>query len=220
MKKTRGIATLVAILIIVCININVNANGPTETGSQVLLSEGIYEGDVLQSVAETLGYDMITEDGYILESISISLSTSDSDMDMQEDMMPSPFALGDYVDNVFKWQSNIYFDDKPLTNDWYDGPLNKISQTFSVLVPALYNCSDASAELISKGVGFDVEGSVLKSSTVERSAISNNQMLNIKVYGVYDRYAFLVYNIWGKEKGSGWADNPVGIYVMQATYSK
>lgn len=217
MRRTRGIVAVVAILMTMCININVSANGLAETGSQAFLPEGIYEGDALQSVAETLGYEMFTEDGYALESISISLSISDTYI--QEDTTSS-LALGDYVDTVAKWQSNIYFEDSPLTNDWYDGPLNKISQTFSVLVPASYNCSDASAELISKGVGFDVEGSILKSSTVERTAISSNQRLNIKVYGLYDRYTFLVYNIWGNAKGSGWADNSVGIYVMQAIYSK
>lgn len=211
-----------ALLMVVGMNPSVCANESVEgTGdTAVLFTEGVYEGEELEAIAETLGCDMVTEDGYVLQSISVLLVVDDSETEAVADQ-PTPMALGDYVDGVTKAGSNIYFPDLPITSDWYDGPLTKLSLTFSETVSAKYSCSaSVSADVISAGVAFDVTESVTKSTTWERPAVSSTQKINIRVYGIYDKYTFTAKNIWGDVKGTGIAYKPMGLYVAQTTYVK
>ena len=200
----------------VCANDSVEGVGDTA----VIIEEGVYEGEELEVVAEVLGCDMVTEDGYVLQSISIFLVVDDSETEVVVDQQ-IPMAIGDYVDGVTKTASNIYFPDTPITCDWYDGALTMLSLTFSETVSAKYSCSaSVSADVISAGVAFDVTESVTKSTTWERPAVSSTQKINIKVYGVYDKYTFTARNIWGNVKGQGTAYKPMGLYVAQTTYVK
>ncbi len=45
-------------------------------------------------------------------------------------------------------------------------------------------------------------------------------IINIRVYGIYDKYTFTAKNIWGDVKGTGIAYKPMGLYVAQTTYVK
>lgn len=223
MRKAREVlGVMMALIMILCMSPSVCASeSMDEDGDvQVLFAEGFYEGEALEAVAETLGCDMVTEDGYVLQSISVFLAVDDNETEIPANQ-PIPMAIGDYVDGVTKVGSNIYFPDAPITSDWYDGPLTKLTLTFSETVSAKYSCSaSVSADVISAGVAFDVTESVTKSTTWERPAVSSTQRINIKVYGIYDKYAFTARNIWGNVKGDGVAYKPMGLYVAQTTYVK
>ena len=130
-------------------------------------------------------------------------------------------AIGDYVGGVSKVSSDVYFTDNPIASNWYDGPLSELSKTYSRTVSATYSCTTTvSAEVLDAGLSFSVTDSATESTTWKRPAITASQRINVKEYGVYDKYAFTVYNILGKEKGTGNAYKPMGLYVAQATYSK
>lgn len=161
---------------------------------------------------------MVTEDGYVLESISVTIQTTETEI--STDMFESR-AIGDHIGDVQKVSSDVYFPDNPIASNWYDGPLTKLSKTYSRTVSATYNCSvEVSADVLNAGLSFDVTGSTTESTTWERPAITSSQKINVKEYGIYDRYAFTLYNIWGNQKGTGNAYKPMGLYVTQATYSK
>lgn len=134
---------------------------------------------------------------------------------------PAPTSIGDHIGNVQKVLSDVYFPDKPIASNWYDGPLAKLTKTYTRTVSATYNCSvDIKVEVIDAGLSFSVTDSTTESTTWERPAITSSQRINVKEFGVYDKYSFIVYNIWGTQKGTGNAYKPMGLYVAQATYSK
>lgn len=221
-KAQKVLGVMMALIMVMGMSTSVCASEPIEGAGDtpVLFAEGLYEGEELEVVAETLGCDMVTEDGYVLQSISVFLVVDDNETEVFADQ-PTPMAIGDYVDGVTKAASNIYFQDSPITSDWYDGQLTKLTLTFSETVSAKYSCSaSVSADVISAGVAFDVTESVTKSTTWERPAISSTQKINIKVYGIYDKYTFTARNIWGNVKGDGTAYKPMGLYVAQTTYVK
>lgn len=69
MRRVRKVlGVLMALLMVVGMNPSVCANESVEgTGdTAVLFTEGVYEGEELEAIAETLGCDMVTEDGYVL----------------------------------------------------------------------------------------------------------------------------------------------------------
>ena len=70
MRRVRKVlGVLMALLMVVGMNPSVCANESVEgTGdTAVLFTEGVYEGEELEAIAETLGCDMVTEDGYVLQ---------------------------------------------------------------------------------------------------------------------------------------------------------
>lgn len=83
MKKVGIVSVLLTLTMVLGLGINVCASEPNAAEGQVamaeaqVLPEGIYEGEQLQMAAEILGYEMVTEDGYVLESISVSLTTAE-----------------------------------------------------------------------------------------------------------------------------------------------
>lgn len=185
-----------------------------------VLQEGIYEGEQLQAVAEKLGCEMVTEDGYVLVSISVKLKTDEDDANLSSNT-PYPSALGDHIGDVVKAASDMYFPDLPIASNWYDGPLIKLSKTYTRTVSALHEATvDVSDAVLNAGLSFDVTGSSTESTVWERPEITSSQKINVKEYGVYDQYTFNIYNIWGTQKGTGSAYKPMGLYVTQAIYSK
>lgn len=185
-----------------------------------VLSEGTYEGEQLQAAAEMLGYDMVTEDGYVLESISVKLETNEDEPVMPTDT-PVPRALGDYIGDVVKAPSDMYFPDSPIASNWYDGPHTKLIKTYTRSVSALHDSTvEVSDAILNAGLTFNVAGSEIESTEWERPEVTSSQKINVKEYGVYEQYSFTIYNIWGKQKGTGRAFKPMGLYITQAIYSK
>ncbi len=189
---------------------------------ETILTEGIYKDEELADLADALGYETVTEDGYTLESIAISFEKDDtaSAPSLSRDMY-SIRTIGDYIGNVKKASSDIYFPNNPIASNWYDGPLSKVTKTYSRTVSAVYSCTaSVSADVLNAGLSFSVTASTTESTSLERPAVSSTQRINIKEFGVYDKYTFTLYNLLGKEKGTGSAYKPMGLYVAQAVYSK
>lgn len=197
------------------------ANASSDDSEQYILSTGIYEGEALEACAEMLGYEMVTDDGYSLQSISVSYEENNDQSVVTEEPSAAPNALGDHIGDVKKVASDRYFPDNPIASNWYDGPLTKLTKTYSRSVAGTYTCSaSVSASTVNAGLSFSVTDSVSESTTLERPAISSSQKLNVKEFGVYDKYSFTLYGLLGDQKGTGYAYKPMGLYVTQAIYSK
>lgn len=220
MKRTKYFLTfMLTLMMTLGMSLSVCADESKDLETQTLLAEGIYEGDTLQTAAEMLGYEMVTDDGYVLESISISLSKNNP-VDISTNSV-TPTAIGDHIGDVVKSSTDVYFPDDPIASNWFDGPLTKVTKTYTRSVAAAYSCTTSvSVEVLNAGLSFNITESVTESTTWERPAISSSQRIDVKEYGVYDQYSFVLYNIWGTQKGTGYAYKPVGLYVAQATYSK
>lgn len=221
-KKWIPVVLSLTFLSTFAINVEAKENLGTE---ETILKEGIYMDEELPALADALGYETVTEDGYTLESIAISFEKDDSAStptpEFNDGDMPSICAIGDYIGNVKKAKSDIYFSNSPIASNWYDGPLSKVSKTYSRTVSAVYSCTaSVSADVLNAGLSFSVTDSTTESTTLERPAVSSTQRINIKEFGVYDKYTFTLYNIFGTEKGTGSAYKPMGLYVAQAIYSK
>lgn len=149
MKKTKFIiSSMLTIIMAFCLNCNVYANTPNAVEEHVL-PEGIYEGAQMQTVANMLGYDMITDDGYVLDSISVSAETSEANTST-DNLIPT--SIGDYIGNVKKVSSDVYFKSNPIASNWYDGPLSKLTKTYSRTVSATYNCTTSvSTDVLNAG---------------------------------------------------------------------
>ncbi len=107
------------------------------------------------------------------------------------------------------------------TSNWYDGPLSKATKTYTQTVSAVYSCSASiSIDVLNAGLSFNVSDNTTQATSLERPAVNSAQKINIKEFGVYDKYTFTLYNIWGNEKGTGSAYKPMGLYVAQTVYSK
>ena len=175
-------------------------------------------------LAEALGYETVTEDGYTLESITVSFEKEEDTapvMNYTDPDKQSILAIGDYIDNVSKVKSDVYFPNNPIASNWYDGPLSKVSKTYSRTVSATYSCTaSVSADVLNAGLSFNVSDSTTESTTLERPAVSASKKINIKEFGVYDKYNFTLYSLFGNEKGTGSAYKPMGLYVTQAIYTK
>lgn len=187
---------------------------------QDIIAEGIYEGEDLAAVAEKFGYEMMTEDGYELVSISLSFCENSCESSSFENPL-IPATIGDYVGNINKKSMDVYFPDLPIASNWFDGPLSSLTKTYTRTVEVKYDCTVSIGDDVFKaGLGFGKSDSCTESTTWTRPAITASQKINIKEYGVYEHYTYTVYNLFGNEKGTGNAYNPIGLYVAQATYSK
>ena len=218
-KLKRVFAVVIATAaLLTCGGVTAFADGNNSPEANCI-SEGVYEGDDLQSIASVLGYDLTTPDGYTLDRINVVLEKED-ETDFEDDH-PTARAIGDYISNVRKAASDVYFPSSPIASNWYDGPLSQLSKTYTRNVSATYNCTTSiSTSTIDAGLSFSVTDSVSESTTWVRPAITSKQKINIKEFGVYDKYSFTVYSILGNEKGTGNAYKPMGLYITQATYSK
>lgn len=85
MKKVKCvILSAIALVMVLGLSVYASASEPNAIEEQVL-AEGIYEGEELQAVAEMLGYEMVTEDGYVLDSISVTLQINEDEADISTD---------------------------------------------------------------------------------------------------------------------------------------
>ena len=219
-KKWISVALSLTLLSTFAINVEAKGNLGNE---ETILAEGVYKNDELQDLADTLGYETVTEDGYTLESIAISFEKNDSTFtpELVRKDMQFICTIGDHIGNVKKAKPDVYFSNSPIASNWYDGPLSKVTKTYSRTVSAVYSCTaSVSADVLNAGLSFSVTDSTTESTSLERPAVSSTKRLNIKEYGVYDKYTFTLYSILGKEKGTGSAYKPMGLYVAQAIYSK
>lgn len=221
--KKKLIATMLTFVMSLSLSFNVSAsevnNHPQDslTASQ---ESKIITGEELSVYAEVLGFDMYTEDGYTLDSIVVSYERLE-DTSSNLDNSYAPYAIGDYVSNVSKVSSDVYFPNDPLASNWFDGPLSSITKTYEQEVTGTYNCTaSVSADVVEAGVDFSVTESVTKTTEIVRPAVLSTQRLNIKEYGVYDKYSFTLYSIFSNEKGTGYAYKPMGLYIAQALYKK
>lgn len=98
--------------------------------------------------------------------------------------------------------------------------LEKLLQVLTYLLTTTTCSASVSASTVDAGLSFSVTDSVTESTTLERPAISSSQKLNVKEFGVYDKYSFTLYGLLGNKKGTGYAYKPMGLYVTQAIYSK
>lgn len=172
----------------------------------------------LDQAAELFGFDAVTEDGYTLEKIVVSYARADEEVPNNG---PVINAIGDYVSDVSKSRSDVYFPNSPISSNWFDGPLTSIEQTYSQSFTGTATCSvSVSNSVVEAGVGFSITTQISKSTTATRPAITSTQKLNIKEFGVFDEYSFNLYNIFGTKKGSGYAYKPMGLYIAQAVYVK
>lgn len=176
--------------------------------------------DELSVYADALGFEMETDDGYILESIIVSYERTEDNELIQPNNF-NPDAIGDYVGNVRKASSDVYFPNNPIASNWVDGPLTRIVKRYKQSFTGTFNCTaSVKAKVVESGVGFSITEFVDKETEVERPAVASNQRLNIKEFGVFDEYSFTLYSIFGNVKGTGNAYKPMGLYIAQAIYGK
>lgn len=79
MKKKTAF-TLLALLLAASLTLFAVAladAAPEAEPVQLTIQSGTYEGDELEDVAEAFGYDLETEDGYTLESITVAYAGID-----------------------------------------------------------------------------------------------------------------------------------------------
>lgn len=120
--------------------------------------------------------------------------------------------------NVKKQSGDVYFPDSPLVSDWAYGPAN-FKHVYEESVTASFSSSTGvKASVVEAAVGFEVSGSkeFSREYTVE---IPRGKKVNIKVYGMYEKYTFDVYKN-DKYEGNGKAFKPIGLKFEQFIYSK
>ncbi len=177
------------------------------------------EAEKQEFIATVIAED--SDDGYVLEDVDIFYVPimEQSVQSLQRDT-DSIMAIGDSVYDVTALEE-CYFPDEPFYSNWYDGPSSSLSLTISGTAKAKFSSNvEVSAKVVKAGVGFDVEASITMSETFVISEIKADERLNVKGFANYKKYGYKVKNIWGEEKGSGYAYNPIGIYISQAKYNK
>lgn len=120
--------------------------------------------------------------------------------------------------NVKKQSGDYYFPDSPLVSDWAYGPSN-FKHIYKESVTASFSSSvGVKASVVEATVGFEVSGS--KEFSREYSVeVPRGKKVNIKVYGMYEKYTFDVYKN-DKYEGKGKAFKPIGLKFEQIIYSK
>lgn len=167
--------------------------------------------------------NIVVPEGYTLKSVEFDFIANPEERFENSNPIDliQPCAIGDWVTNVEKVKDDVYFPDDEITSDFYDGPTESTSYTFTESVEAKLTSSlGCSISEISAEVGFEVTGSVEKSKTVTLKGVNADEILGVKVYGVYDKYSFDVYSIFNNYQGTEYAYKPMGLYVAQETYEK
>ncbi len=165
--------------------------------------------------------NIVVPEGHTLKSVKLDFIPNPEESFENANPYDSidPKAIGDYVKNVEKVKDDVYFPDDEISSDWYDGPLDSAEYTFKESVEAKLTSSlGCSISEISAEVGFEVTGSEEKSKTATIKGVNENERLNVKVYGVYDKYSFDVYSIFDNHQGTAYAYKPIGLYIAQETY--
>ena len=122
------------------------------------------------------------------------------------------------IKNVKKQDGDYYFPDSPLVSDWAYGP-SEFKQIYKESVSASFSSSvGVKASVVEAAVGFDVSGSK-EFSREYNVKVPSGKKVNIKVYGMYEKYTFDVYKN-DKYDGNGKAFKPIGLKFEQIVYSK
>ena len=159
--------------------------------------------------------------GYHIEKIKYTnfyfLEYNNTRYKNEENIQPYLFDSWD-IKNVKKQDGDYYFPDSPLVSDWAYGPA-EFNQVYRESVSASFSSSvGVKASVVEAAVGFDVSGSkeFSREYTVK---VPSGKKVNIKVYGIYEKYTFDVYKN-DKYNGNGKAFKPIGLKFEQIVYSK
>jgi hypothetical protein len=223
-KLNKLLSLMFAIVMMVSLGTTAFSSTSELTPSQVLSIENSVEiSDAnLEIYADAFGFDMETEDGYVLESITVTYECSDDTVGTQESNAGiSTYGLFDYIGDVSLVSTDVYFPNDPLASNWFDGPMASVAMQFSQTFTGSFNCSITISGGSAEGeLGFDYEESTSKTITATTQSITSSQRLNIKEYSVFNKYSFSVYNLFGTYQTSGYAYKPMGLYIAQAKYAK
>lgn len=161
-------------------------------------------------------------DGYRLERIDCyTYHMPDAVQPADSQMQPSASGLLYTTKNVFHGTMDFYYPDYPESSDYYDGPAT-VSETFSyakeVIVSTSVSIGDST---LNTTVGYNVNQLYTVTKTYS-TTVPANKRINLKVYTVYNRTTFDIYNkITGNLVQQGaYTDKPVGLTIFQYTYSK
>ncbi len=172
-------------------------------------------------------------EGYYLEKVKFDTDVNLEDLNV-EDLNLEDLNIEDLKNNEdpnlkifervyngkFK-SSNHYFTNNPISYDIYDGPTVSTTYTFEEIVESKINGSfGASLSGISAELGFNVSTAKKYIKQIILEGLTDDQKLKVSVFGLYDKYSFDVYSLFGSYKGTGYAYKPMGIYIKQEIYSK
>lgn len=208
-KKVVSLLLVFVFVFSTCINAQATE---IHTENQILSTTDITN---LQEIAE-----QETPEGYILEDVDMEIVYFDSSAMSDDAELPIEprgiiYELRNVVHTDFEF---MYTND--YESDYFYGPCT-VSETYTKSTKATVNAStDIGKSTLSAGLGFSFTKEFTVSKTYSTS-VAADKYLHLKIYVVYRQSTFDIYNKWTGEKvESSWAGKPVGICVLQYTYSK
>lgn len=197
------------------LSMSVGSYASTDSKTTVLTDEKGIEDYIEEN-------DIKVPEGYTLEKVILEpYAVEAENTNLFKTESANPKAVGDYAKNSKLVKSDIYFSDSPISSDWYDGPTESQEYTFEEKVEAKVKSTfGCSVDAIEAAVDFELTGSVSKSKKVTLKGVEANKKLNVKIFGVYDKYSFDVYSIFNNYQGTGYAYKPMGLYIAQEIYGK
>lgn len=159
--------------------------------------------------------------GYHLECYEQSFYVGNEyvSADNHSSFEPEPRALLYRIENVVVRTPDFYYVHE-YEHDIYQGPAT-ISTTFtqSKTVKKSIGVSIGNST-VKAAVGYDITDTYTVSKTFS-ATVAAGKYLEVKVYPLYRRTTFDIYNQWTDElvQRDARTDQPVGLYIEQYTYS-
>lgn len=198
----------------VCVLVFLTCTSAQATG--IYDENQIFPADItnLEEIAEQEALE-----GYSLENIDVEIvyfedSISSEDADLYVEPRGVIYEVRNVVHTDFEF---MYTND--YESDYFYGPCT-VSETYTKSTKATVNAStNIGKSTLEAGLGYSFTKEYTVSKTFSTS-VASGKYVHLKIYVVYRQSTFDIYNKWTNEKvESTWSGKPVGMAVVQSTYT-